>query len=178
MYKFAKYAPVTDFPNKRGTALQLGVSTKKNGEVVGTVEMTVQVKPKPTAGSKESIFDWKNKIFMQINDLEIGKIITVMTGRAPEGKIVHKFPTDAAADQQTVSSIDLKFNGETGDVWFGVQQKRAGEKDFAKCGLFIKPEEVEVIIVLLRAIIGHIYDVNTVNQGKVNLPSEDINRGE
>lgn len=165
MDKFVKYMPLSNFPQNKGAAIQFGMSvikTQKN-RIVGTVEMAPQVKAKPAPGSSESPFDWKDgKLFMMLEDREIGSLLTVLRGIRLESKIVHKYPTDAQPDEQTVSSLEFKMPEGGPDIGVKMEQKKAGEKEFKRITIYLKPEDVQVLVVLFEEVIKHMYKTGTV----------------
>lgn len=160
MDKFIKYAPVSTFPDKKGYAIQFGASLRRDKGIKGTVEMAVQTKPKPSAGSSESPFDWKDsKLFMQLNAMEIGQILALFRGRLKEVKIIHKSPIDGAEDIQTVSNLTLT-ESPTGDIGVSMQQKKPGSKEFVRYNIYLKPEDVEILFILFTEILKYMYNTD------------------
>jgi len=158
MQKFAKYMPTSAFPAKTGSAFQFGTTTFKDSDkIYGTLEMVGQSKPKPAAGSTESPFDWSNKLLMAIGDREIGQLLGVLRGRTASTKIIHKYPTDAAPAEQTTTTFEFS-NSESGDIGAKMSQKKPG-KDFVNLNIYLKPEDAEVLIVLLSDAVKKMYDV-------------------
>lgn len=158
MQKFAKYMPTSAFPDKKGSAFQFGTTVFKDSDkIYGTLEMVGQSKPKPAAGSTDSPFEWSEKLLMVVNDRELGQLLAVLRGRVESTKIIHKYPTDAAPAEQTTTTFALS-NSQTGDVGAQMSQKRP-DKEYVNLSIYLKPEDSEVLIVLLSEAIRQMYNV-------------------
>jgi len=164
--KFAKYMPMAAFPEKKGSALQIGISEykreNKSTKTVVMLEMVQQSKPKPPTGSTESGFDWANdKIFMSLKDLEIAGIIAVIVGLKEELKVIHKHPIDGPEETQKTSTLEVKMNDFRGiqNLVIKMGQKKPGTQDYTSIQIALQPEEFIVLRLVLEGAIKQIYNL-------------------
>jgi len=164
--KFAKYMPMASFPEKRGSALQIGISEyqreNKSTKTVVMLEMVHQSKPKPPTGSTESGFDWaKDKIFMSLKDLEIAGIIGVIIGIKDELKVIHKHPIDGPEEQQKSSTLEVRMNDFRGtkNLLIKMGQKKPGSTEYTSVQIALQPEDFIVLRLILEGAIKKIYGV-------------------
>ena len=89
------YKPSDKNP-KVGAAIQFHSSLHGTKKVpVIYINATKQSKPKPSAGSTESPFDWDNKISMMLNVDELGEIGAYIRGMSTKSiNLVHKSERD------------------------------------------------------------------------------------
>jgi len=159
MKKYAKYMPMSGFPAKRGSALQISTSVLKDKETVRLfVEMAPQIKDKPPSGSTESPFDWNQKIFMALKEEEVGRFLACLRGRVGEMNLIHKFPIDAPKEEQKTSKLLVK-QGEYNDTinWLVNLKQKIGLNDEVGYSVYLQPEEAEILIVLLEDCIRKMY---------------------
>lgn len=156
--KFCKYLPMSG--EKRGSALQASISKLSNSVVRFFIEMAPQTKAKPKAGSNESPFDWDKKIFISLKEEEVGKILALFSGRTNKVDVIHKFPIDAPPEQQrtTILSIgESKYNEAVN--WFVRLKQTVGNNPSQQLQIFLQPEDVEILIVMLRKCIEQMYNL-------------------
>jgi len=98
------YRPNND-PAK-GSAYQFHSGTRKrDGVPVLYAEAANQTGPKPAPGSKESPFDWDNKIRIMLNVDELGEVVASIDGlHRKQVKFIHKSERDGV---EVVSSFEL-----------------------------------------------------------------------
>lgn len=93
-----------------GSAFQFKIGFKsKNKEPVVFIEATRQNGPKPAPGSKESPFNWKEKVVIMLNHNELGDILAYIGGLDKKSeviKIVHA--TTNEETKKSVSGFELK----------------------------------------------------------------------
>lgn len=157
--KFAKYLPMSGFPQKRGTALQISIVKIKDSDNVRLfAEFAPQVKDKPPSGSTDSPFSWEQKIFIALKEEEVGKLLSVFRGRLKSAEIIHKFPIDAPKDKQKISTLIVAENEYNGVLnWkFGLSQK-VGAADAMYLQTYLQPEDVEILVVMLQECIKKMY---------------------
>lgn len=98
------YRPNSE-PSK-GSAFQFhSGSRKRDGVPVLYAEAANQTGPKPAPGSKESPFDWDNKVRIMLNVDELGEIVASVDGLHRKAvKLIHKSERDG---QEVTSSFEL-----------------------------------------------------------------------
>ncbi len=162
--KFAKYMPMSGFPDKKGNALQISISEfagtdpQEKGTVRLFVEMAPQVKDKPPSGSSESPFDWGKKIFISLKEEEVGRILACLRSRVASAQIIHKFPIDAPKESQKTSMLSVKKGEYQGETNWQVQLKQkigVGEEQYFN--IYIQPEDAEILIIMLEECIRKMY---------------------
>lgn len=167
MKKYAKYMPMSGFPDKKGTALQVSISefgkgpdSKELGTVRLFVEMAPQVKDKPPSGSTESPFDWEKKIFISLKEEEVGRVLACLRGRVAAAQIIHKFPIDAPKESQKTSMLLVKKGEYQGETNWQVQlRQKVGLGEEQSFNIYVQPEDAEILIIILEECIRKMYRV-------------------
>lgn len=160
MKKYSKYVPFSGFPEKKGSALQVSISKMKDKDetVRLFIEMAPQVKDKPASGSNESPFSWDSKIFIALKEEEVGKLLACFRGRLPSVDIIHKFPIDAPPETQKTSTLSLKEGEYKGTINWQIQlRQKVGMADGVSLGLYLQPEDAEILVVLLQECVRQMY---------------------
>lgn len=159
MKKYSKYLPMTGFPEKRGSALQVSISELKDSDSVRLfVEMAPQTKEKPPAGSSESPFDWTLKSYIALKEEEVGKVLACLRGRIESADIIHKYPIDGPPEKQKTSRLSIKigeFQGKTN--WQVSLNQRVGTGDNVSLVIYLQPEDTEILVVILEECIRQMY---------------------
>jgi len=165
MKKYAKYMPMSGFPEKKGNALQVSISEygdegQPNKTIRLFVEMAPQVKDKPPSGSSESPFDWGKKIFIALKEEEVGRILACLRCRVASAQIIHKFPIDAPKESQKTSMLSVK-KGEYKDEinWQVVLKQKLGLGEEQSFAIYLQPEDAEILVIILEECIRKMYRV-------------------
>lgn len=160
--KYAKYMPMSGFPAKKGSALQISISENKKDELNPItrlfVEMAPQVKDKPPSGSSESPFSWEKKIYISLKEEEVGQFLAVFRGTLQGVDIIHKFPIDGPPENQKLSTLSIvsgDFNGKPN--WKVALRQKVGNEEAVMLQVFLQPEDVEVLVVILQECIRRMY---------------------
>lgn len=149
--KFAKYMPMSGFPQQVGHALQASITTDKRERVRFFIEMAPQTSAKPPSGSTESPFDWERKKFISLDDNEMGQLLSVFRGREQEIKIIHKYPNNVPASQQKLTGLTIRKGEFKGKVnWSVSLMQKMGDDKPETYQIYLGPGEVEVFMILLQ----------------------------
>ncbi|KNC54479.1 uncharacterized protein AMSG_10476 [Thecamonas trahens ATCC 50062] len=135
----------------RGAAVQFSYSFTAKAMFV---EGAKQAGDKLSPGASGRQFDWDNKVVIKLSVTELGKMLAVIDGKAPEASFFHSIMPrgdgGGSSGGKIQSKLDFKDN-ETNYI-LGIS-RRTGDQPAQSLGLYVDIGEAQVLRVVLEAAI-------------------------
>lgn len=162
------YKPNSDI--SKGSAFQFGESHNKRGVPSMFVEATVQSREKPRPGSKESPFNWNDKLTLKAEIAEVGSMLATLDGKQPETKLYHKYEKDDIL----VRTSEFRLAPGSQEGSFSISLKATQGESVTNVRTFLTASEAAILRELCKLIIKDYFEFRMPSKSRQeHLTSED-----